>query len=233
MTSHPEWQFVIDAAAHASGLPAEQVMAGGKPIKGNEHSRSLHATRQALWTFLGRVGWSPTTIGKWFERDRSSVSKAIIAAEAGVKAKTWPDCQIGQDVWRALFAFLQTRDGVLPQPPQHAPRKRGPAKKPRWQPKDDAPPLAIETLPKDYVLRVTVEVGGVQNERHYCITPAANGRVLPSRRPLPSELLDGLFRERRRHGPSYFKPVKLPDYMGGAGIIPTDESAWLRAGGTI
>ena len=48
MTSHPEWQFVIDAAAHASGLPAEQIMAGGKPIKGNEHSRSLHDTRQAV-----------------------------------------------------------------------------------------------------------------------------------------------------------------------------------------
>lgn len=204
------WGWVWNVAAQAAGVPPAAMVS-------NSRAKGWSQARQGLYMFMHEEGWSFAAIGRFCNRDHTTVRHSV------VNRRAQPD-GIADRV-RAALREERARhkampDDLPPNPPQPEPKST------------PAPVLDTGT-----VFRVRFDPGhGEQSKRnicppHYSIEPAANGKALPVRRPPLTPGQTALFGDIEPIvGAQYYRAESLPG-IGATVLFPASQDDWQRAAG--
>lgn len=170
-------------------------------VTGAGRTARVCEARRGAWLFLRDEKWSLPEIGRLFNRDHTTVLHAL--------AKGQPlRGSLAHKVYRALIAEQKGR------------------RKPPVIVEASTPPPALDQM------RYVYSASFHKNPRHhYCIKPAAGGRVYASQRPALSKEMRALFGNLEPDIPHFFRQVKAPGYLGGVAIVPATRKDWIEASG--
>ena len=192
-----QWQWIWDVAANVAGVGTADL------VMQTRRSQAVEA-RRGLYLFLHECGFSSVQIGRFCDRDHSTILHAVRTAMLD-------DGGTAFEVRQALRRENMKRDPVpvaatAPEP-------------------EPLPPPAAKSEPADTLYRVRFTNNP---QPHYLIEPARNGRRMPTRRNPRTATLTAVFgRIKERFDEKFFRAEHIPGI--GEALVPVDRETWRIA----